>query len=139
MNCYLVIKGRPITKKNSSRYVGAGRLLPSKQYKAYEEDALWQLRGQWQGKKSIDRAVHVTALYYMPNRIGWPDLVGLEQATADILEKAGVIADDGFIADWDGSCIAAIDKENPRVKIFLDTSDCTLNYLHPKLRKGACK
>ena len=33
----LTIKGRPITKKNSSRYVGHGRLLPSVQYVKYEK------------------------------------------------------------------------------------------------------
>ena len=111
------IKGRPITKKNSMQRTKHG-LIQSKQYREYEESALWQLKPH-RPSKPIDCAVCMSARYYMPDRRGWPDLFGLIQATADILEKAGIVEDDGFIADVDGSMIAGIDKENPRVEITL--------------------
>lgn len=80
----------------------------------------------------------MTARYYMPNRKGWPDLFGLVQATADILESAGIIEDDGYIAETDGSMIAGIDKENPRAIVEIhEITDVKypLYKLHPKLNK----
>ena len=49
-----------------------------------------------------------------------PDLLNLEQATADILEKARVIENDKNIVSFDGSRIAGIDKENPRTEIIIE-------------------
>lgn len=80
----------------------------------------------------------MTATYYMPNRKGWPDLFGLVQATDDILESAGIIEDDGYIAETDGSMIAGIDKENPRAIVEIcEITDVKypLYKLHPKLNK----
>lgn len=115
----LTIKGRPITKKNSSRYVGHGRLLPSVQYVKYEKAAVPQLQEQLKDKVITDN-VSVKVLYYLPNRVGWPDLVGLMQATGDILEKAGVIKNDRQIVSWNGTRIVGIDKLNPRAEIEIE-------------------
>ena len=131
-----IIKGRPITKKNSMQRTKHG-LIQSKQYREYEESALWQLMPQ-RPPTPIDCAVCLTARYYMPDRRGWPDLFGLIQATADILEKAGIVEDDGFIADVDGSMIVGIDHDNPRVEITLGEItdlDFPAYWLHPKLVK----
>lgn len=113
----LVIKGRPITKKNSQRYVGRGRLLQSKAYVEYEQAALWQLKAQRRGQGLGTANIHLKVSYFMPNRRGWPDLVGLMQATADILEKAGIYENDRQVTCWDGTKIAGIDKDNPRAVI----------------------
>jgi len=61
----------------------------------------------------------VQALYYMPDRRR-PDLLNLLQATADIIEKAGVIGNDRDIVSFDGSRIMEVDKENPRVEIYIE-------------------
>ena len=61
--------------------------------------------------------VHVRALYWLPDNRSKPDLINLEEATADILEAAGIVANDRLIVNWDGSRIAGIDKYNPRVEI----------------------
>ena len=45
MCCFISLRGRPITKKNSSRIVHIGQhaqLLPSKAYAQYEKDCLKQ-------------------------------------------------------------------------------------------------
>ena len=55
----------------------------------------------------------------MPNRAAWPDLVGLMQATADLLEAADVLENDRLILSWQGTNIDGIDKNNPRAEIYL--------------------
>jgi Holliday junction resolvase RusA-like endonuclease len=56
-------------------------------------------------------------LYWLPDKRWWPDLIGLLQATSDILEKSGILENDRLIDDYDGSRIMGLDKQNPRVEI----------------------
>lgn len=117
-----VIRGRPITKKNHQRIVvnrrtGKPMVIPSKPYKEYEQAALWQLKTQ--RIPTITEAVNVCARYWMPDRRSRPDLLGLKQATADILEAAGIVENDRLIAGWDGSRIMGIDRDNPRAEIIV--------------------
>lgn len=114
----IVIQGQPRTKKNSSRIALINNkhvLLPSKAYKTYERVALIQLaRAQ-----AVHGPISVMCRYFLQNRAHWPDLVGLLQATSDILQAAGVIDDDKYIVNYDGSMIAGLDKDNPRVEIII--------------------
>lgn len=134
------IDGRPMTKKNSMTKTHYG-LIQSKQYRDYEKMALCQLMTQKpRGFRAIDCAARMNVEYYMPNRKGWPDLFGLVQATADILEKAGIVEDDGYIADVAYSCIAGVDPVWPRAEIkVIPMPDDKLNELNPKLRKKVKK
>lgn len=140
MTYRFTIDGRPITKKNSMQKTRRG-LIQSKQYREYEEAALWQLLNEKpEGMAPIGRAVKMEAIYYMPDRRGWPDLFGLLQATADILEKAGVLEDDGFVATVGNSRIEGV-SDWPRVEVMVTELPPTfvLNELHPKLRKRCIK
>lgn len=113
----ITLKGRPATKKNSGRIIsrnGKPIIIPSEAYKNYEDACFWQLAGK---KLHISGIVVVECKYYLPNKRSWPDLIGLLQATSDILTKAGVIDDDKWICSYSESCIAGIDKDNPRVEI----------------------
>lgn len=113
----IVFKGRPITKKNHGQIVKRGNKLgyiQSEAYRSYEEACLWQLAGK---KLHISGIVVVECKYYLPNKRSWPDLIGLLQATSDILAKAKVIDDDKWICSYGESCIAGIDKDNPRAEI----------------------
>lgn len=113
----ITLKGRPATKKNSGRIVfknGKRIIIPSETYEKYEDACLWQLAGK---KLHISGIVVVECKYYLPNKRSWPDLIGLLQATSDILTKAGVIDDDKWICSYGDSCIAGIDKDNPRAEI----------------------
>ena len=117
-----MIPGRPTTKKNSGRYCGPGRFRPSAAYEAYEAVAVPALK--MQARKAginnpIDSPCKLTVSYYMPNRAAWPDLVGLMQATADLLEAADVLENDRLILSWQGTNIEGIDKDNPRAEISL--------------------
>lgn len=113
----ITLKGRPATKKNSGRIVfknGKRIIIPSEAYENYEDACLWQLAGK---KLHISGIVVVECKYYLPNKRSWPDLIGLLQATSDILTKAKVIDDDKWICSYGNSCIAGIDKDNPRAEI----------------------
>ena len=102
----IVIQGQPRTKKNGSRIAltpdNKRVLLPSKAYKAYEKVALIQLARV----QAVHGPVSVLCRYYLQDRKSWPDLVGLLQATSDILQAAKVIDDDKYIVNYDGSMIA---------------------------------
>lgn len=113
----ITLKGRPATKKNSGRIVfknGKRIIIPSEAYKNYEDACMWQLAGK---KLHVSGIIVVECKYYLPNKKSWPDLIGLLQATSDILTKAKVIDDDKWICSYGNSCIAGIDKDNPRAEI----------------------
>lgn len=127
MNEHYTIPLPPVTKKNHAQVVHTGqkcpvcrrgknvRLLPSKQYREYEEAALWCL----QRKEPINTPVNVKCLFYMPTKRK-VDKSNLEEACHDLLVIAGVLADDNrdIIAATDGSRVL-YDKENPRTEIYI--------------------
>mgnify|MGYP001738643258 FL=1 len=113
----ITLKGRPATKKNSGRIVsrnGKPIIIPSEAYKNYEDACMWQLVGK---KLHVSGIIVVECKYYLPDKRSWPDLIGLLQATSDILTKAKIIDDDKWICSYGESCIAGIDKDNPRAEI----------------------
>lgn len=119
----ITIPGRPITKKNHQQIcknwrTGGRFIAQSEAYQNYETECLWHLK-TYRGPK-FTGPVRVTCRYWMPNRRSWPDLPGLYQATADILEKAGIIDNDRNIISMDGSRIVGIDRERPRVEIEIE-------------------
>lgn len=136
---HFTIKGQPATKKNSSRMIaGRARLLPSKAYTEYCSKFHRQLM-------DMDKVMEVphfrgpvalTCYYWLRDRAHYPDLIGLEQATADImsdtyktvnhkrqLQREWILSDDRIIKSWDGSRIMGIDKMNPRVEIIVRPLD----------------
>jgi len=121
----LIIPGQPVTKKNSqvARCVGGKPLvLQSKSYRAYEKIALKSLM-EYQGER-FSGPVEVMAHYWLKDNRR-PDLNNLMAATADILEKAGVIRNDRDIVSWDGSRIMGV-SHNPRVEIVITSMDSKL-------------
>ena len=146
-----VINGRPATKKNSQTVVrGRSIILPSKAYSEYCSKFHRQLRNM---KKYIDLPhytgpVAIKCLYWLDSKAHYPDLIGLEQATADILSdeyktidhkrqlsREWVLADDLIIKSWDGSRIAGIDKENPRTEIEITPLEITADETDPYILK----
>lgn len=113
----IVIKGNPITKKNSQRIVligGRPRVIPSKAYKDYEARAAIYMPKL---DKPIDYAVNVKCIYYMEThrRV---DITNLLEASSDILVKYGVLEDDNSLIVWsvDGSRVL-YSKTDPRTEI----------------------
>ena len=119
---HLTIDGTPVTKKNSQRVFSVGghlKIMPSKQYKEYEEMALRQLMAQPTPVAPISVPVTVACVYRMPThrRV---DLVNLLEATDDILTRARIIEDDNvqIVASHDGSRVT-YDKDHPGVDITI--------------------
>lgn len=114
------VKLTPISKKNSQQIVtnpktGRPFILPSKNYKQYERDALWFIpKG-----KTIDYPVNVKCLFYMPTRRKC-DLVNMQEAILDVMVKAGLLADDnyGIVQSMDGSRVL-YDKNAPRTEVYI--------------------
>lgn len=117
----IVVKGKPITKKNSMRMVRdqkTGRMfpIPSKAYVKYQALFLSQIKCT---QPPIKGAVNVKAIYYMPTK-NIVDLTNLMNATHDLLVDARILADDEskIVAGVDGSRVK-YDKLNPRVEITI--------------------
>ena len=91
-------------------------LIPSKQYREYEQMAGWYI--PCKGLKIADE-VNLACVYYMPTRHK-VDLANLLAATCDILVHYGVLEDDNssIVASHDGSEVR-YDKEYPRVEITI--------------------
>ena len=126
----LIVKGKPITKKNSMRMVTnpkTGRVfpIPSKAFVDYQRLFLNQVK---RPKKTIDQPVNVQAVYYMPTRHR-VDITNLLSATHDLLVDAGVLEDDNskIVVGVDGSRVL-YDKENPRVEIVISKAMWTGEY-----------
>lgn len=111
----------PITKKNhqqivTNRNTGKPFVTPSKQYKEYENLALWYIpkRGV-----PIDFPVNVKCTFYMPtNRVC--DLTNHLESIDDIMVKAGLLKDDNYkiLTSHDGSRVL-VDKDNPRTEVVI--------------------
>lgn len=104
----------PRTKKNSSRIVKMGSrlaLLPSKQYKEFEEECIYKLDYKLK-QLCIDEPI----LYMSTKRR--VDITNLLSALDDMIVKAGVIKYDNrnIVASHDGSLVL-YDKVRPRIAI----------------------
>lgn len=111
----------PVSKKNHQQIFvnkGTGKpfISPSKQYREYEQNALWFIPKGTQ----IDYPVNVQCLFYMPTRRRC-DLTNLLEAMDDVMVKAGLLLDDNYsiIAAHDGSRVL-YDKQNPRTEVYIE-------------------
>lgn len=111
----------PITKKNSQRIVqvhGRPLILPSQKYKDYEAACRMFMPRM---KEPIKDPVNVQCVYYMPTRRP-VDLTNLLEATADVLVRYGILADDNrnVMYSVDGSRVF-YDKAHPRTEITIES------------------
>lgn len=124
MELNLSIPGRPISKKNHQQIVYVNNkpiIIQSKYWAAYEKFCIGGKRKpgwlmQW-GNVQFKEPVTLTCRYWLPDRRSRPDLGNLLAGTCDLLEKAGILANDRLVAHFGDSCIIGIDKNNPRVEI----------------------
>ena len=123
----------PRTKKNSRTHVRkrakTGNMitvpLPSEAYKTMEGKIVaWAQTALTMdhGKALFARCLHFAqplncaAIFYRDAERG--DAVGYYQGLADALEAAGVVADDKWIKQWDGSRLVK-DASKPRIEVRL--------------------
>ena len=151
----IILPGQPATKKNSAMVVrNHAHILPSAAYRAYERHCRETLMVMGR-LPHYTLPVRLTCRYYPKDRAHWPDLVGLMQATADIISderkriggrmvtvKEWLLSDDRIIKSWDGTEIAGIDKLRPRVEIVITPLevDVALDpYVERQIKQGGGK
>lgn len=125
MRLHFTILGRPRPKKNSMRIVrtanGKPFLLPSQANVSWTNDAVRQLRDQWQSQRgrlpALDAPLSVTYRFYLVNRRSEADADNLMAAVNDALQKAGVIADDKLIRC--GVFSKSYDADQPRTELVI--------------------
>ena len=124
-----IISLPPITKKNSQQILinhrtGRPFIAPSRQYKKYEQAAMWYLTPK--PKAPLSGRYNIRLLFYMPTRRK-VDKTNLESAIMDVLVDAKILADDNrnIVAATDGTRVY-YDKENPRTEIYIE--DFTEDY-----------
>lgn len=118
----------PRTKKNHGSVIKRGTRkfhIPSEAYTAMEGKIVaWAQTALTMnhGKAHFARCLHFAqplncgAIFYRDADRG--DAVGYYQGLADALEAAGVVADDKWIKQWDGSRLAK-DAGRPRIEVTL--------------------
>lgn len=116
-----VIYGRPASKKNSKQLIHAkGRVMfiPSKAYTSFERDALYQLL---MVKKLIPEPirtpVHMDVLIWQKGRL-WQDYDNVLNSIGDVLQKAGIIANDKLLTS--GSWKVEGNHDDWRTKVCLE-------------------
>lgn len=120
MNIHFVIPLQPISKKNSQQIFinsksGKPFIAPSKQYKEYEQAALWFVPKN----AYIAAPCNIKCLFYMGTKRKC-DLTNLLEAIDDIMVTAGLLEDDNYtvIQSHDGSRVF-YDKDNPRTEVYI--------------------
>lgn len=114
-----VIEVIPRTKKNSSRVMRFGKfnkIMPSKQFIAFQNDAVPQLESAMLGRPPITCDVNASVVFWRDALRGDP--VNFYEAIADVLERARIIVDDKQILTWTGSRVAK-DAARPRLHVVL--------------------
>lgn len=113
----------PRTKKNHGKVVQRGARkfhVPSDAYSEMERQIIsWrfnQLGKVARLSYTLAQPLNCSAIFYRDADRG--DAVGYYQGLADALEAAGVVADDKWIKQWDGSRLAK-DKSRPRIEVTL--------------------
>lgn len=125
MTMRFTVTGHPRTKKTGQRIVGGAggrmRIIPSKVTIKWSNDAQLQIQaqlGKYRGNTFHERQRwNLCAVFYRPNETT-ADLVNHLQALCDVLQAAGAVANDRWIAGFDGSRLA-VDAARPRVEIEL--------------------
>ena len=122
-----VLPVKPRTKKNHGSVIKRGERkfhIPSEAYTTMESQVVeWVRQNVKPGIAStlyacqpITQPLNCAATFYRDANRG--DAVGYYQGLADALEAAGVVADDKWITQWDGSRLEK-DAKRSRIEVTL--------------------
>ena len=115
----IVLTGQVPAKKNSRRpFIRNGRIMnfPSTRYVSWEKDVLMQLK-QWSGQP--DKKATITYQFYVKDNRP-RDIDNMIASINDALVKAGLLRSDSWQELAIGAADAVIDRENPRVELWLE-------------------
>lgn len=115
----IVILGQVPPKKNSKQlFMRGGRpmMVSSKAYLEWEKDALSQLKAF---KGQADEKVTIAYQFYVKD-LRARDLDNMIASVNDALIKAGLLKDDSWQWAAIGAADAELDRDNPRVELWID-------------------
>lgn len=124
MTYTIVLYGDVPSKKNSKDIfrTAAGRpfITSSKAFKAWEEEQMWMIKGQWKNKQTLPGSPRVIMTFY-PSTHRRADATNKGEGVMDLLVKAGILPDDNwFVVPEVTSKLGGVDPEKPRVEISID-------------------
>ena len=125
-----VLPVTPRTKKNHGSVIKRGERkfhIPSEPYREMEGKILkWASaiaglmirdgRAHDMSALNLSQPLNCSAIFHREKNIG--DAVGYYQGLADALEAAGIVSDDKWITQWDGSRLAK-DATRSRIEVTL--------------------
>jgi hypothetical protein len=140
----IVVVGIPRTKKTHNKIGWIGKacpackkgkflkVFPSSEWTRWVRDAevVGHLPGQvgfpWprEGMTLPDQPYNVAAKFYRDRAVG--DAMGFYQGLADLLAERGVISNDRWLVQWDGSRLLK-DAAHPRVELVLTSAESVLD------------
>jgi hypothetical protein len=112
----LTLYGAPRTKKTSNqlqRFGGRLKVVPSKAWMRWRDECLKQTNDSMRLR---DQPYNLCALFYRDADRG--DAIGYLQGLADVLQEAGIVSDDKWFTQFDGSRLL-VDRERPRVELLI--------------------
>jgi len=113
---HLKVKGRIPSKKNRYRIAGK-RLISDEKYKEWHEQATFQLLEH--KNAGIEKAEIQMEFFWPDNRVC--DLTNKAESINDLLVDLNIIKDDSWqVIDSVYLRSAGVDKENPRVDIWIN-------------------
>ena len=118
----ITILGNTISKKNSRQIIVTGdgrrRVVASKPYLEWERYALLQLRQVPLAGKVWRYPLRIKFHYVRATRRPF-DYNNMSQGPLDVLQQAGIIADDDMLHVIPTEPSWSVDKDNPRVEIAI--------------------
>lgn len=124
------VDGRPIVKKNSRTIGTSGARpisLPSAAYRNWAKTAVYVVMAQWRALGRFtpvggaQQPVWLRCRFALPKG-GFADLSNLYEGIQDVLQDAGVLHNDRWIAHHDGSRIVAADTPHVEVTVHVPVS-----------------
>lgn len=116
----IVVKGRIPSKKNEKiSMVRNGKLfiMPSKRFKEWHEQAVWDLKIQ--NIELIENVERVEIVLYAPDKRR-SDLTNKAESLMDLLVDVKILEDDNWFIVGDIHLkFGGVDRENPRAEIFI--------------------
>lgn len=112
----------PRTLKNSPQLIPHMKfpiLVPSEAYREWERAAKRDGSVSFDGdkpEKPIAYPVNCRAIFYRDRNVG--DAVGFYQGLGDFLQLVGIVENDRYIVQWDGTRLAK-DVARPRIEVEL--------------------
>ena len=119
--------GNPPVKKNRQQILPKGTgpnrrffIAPSIEYTAARDAAIFAIRRQYRGPAlgSKDQPLRLQCMFYLPAR-SKPDFDNLYTSALDILQSAGVIANDYFVLSPLPESDRIRDAESPRTEAWI--------------------